>query len=138
MTDTHQVLIEETPGGDQPLPKAEGHVFGFQTQVAEAEAYVGLAGDRTARLRVEYETRLADALANEQRAAEALAALHGELEAAQAALPAAREAQAAYDALPQDEKDRLAAQASLARLRTEAEAAQAALAAAEGAANGVE
>ena len=134
MTDispTHQVLIAETEGGDQPLPKAEGHVLGWQTQLDEAAAYAETAHARVMRVQAENEARMADAHDNAVRADSDVERINGELAVAQDNIDDARAAQSAYDALPQSEKDRLAAEKALAGLRAAAEGAQAALAAAE-------
>lgn len=93
-----EVAIVETPGGDQPLAKAQGDVVGFTTQLAEATAYASTAQERVDRVRAECEQRIADAEANVARAGTEVVRLQAELDAANAAIPAAQEAQAAYDA----------------------------------------
>lgn len=129
-----QVGIVETPGGDQPLAKAEGDVLGWETQLAEAQAYAVVSADRVERVKAEAAERIAAAKTNADRAKEEVARCETELAAAHDAIPAARAAQAAYDALPQAEKDRLEADKQLVRLRAAADAAQADLANAEAAA----
>lgn len=78
------VNIEETPGGDQPLAKAQGDVTGFETQLAEAVAYVPHAEARLARAEAAHE----DALVFVDRANAEVDRLTGELEAARERLAA--------------------------------------------------
>lgn len=93
-----QVGIIETPGGDEPLAKAEGDVVGFTTQLSEATAYVNTAQERLARVTAEADAQIADAQANLDRANADVDRLEYEVAAAKGAIPAAEEAQAAYDA----------------------------------------
>jgi len=82
------VEIHETPGGDEPLAKAQGNVVGFQTQLDEATAYERAARERVDRVQAENEARLANAHDNVVRASAEIARLQGELAAAEAELAA--------------------------------------------------
>lgn len=126
-----QVAIQETPGGDQPLAKAQGDVVGLTTQLAEMTAYAAVADERVARVQAECDERMADVNTNVEQVQAEVSDLQSALDEAKAAVPAAEKAQEQYDALPQEEKDRLQREKDLARLRYEAEATAAALAAAE-------
>lgn len=105
-------MTEETPGGDQPLAKAEGNITGYQTQLAEARAYLETAQERVALA----DARAADERALVDRTTADIATLEEKVAEAEAALPAAREAQIAYDAAnaaPLDEAANAAPNADL-------------------------
>ena len=80
------VNIEETPGGTEPLAKAQGNVLGFQTQLDDALAHEKAAQARVNRVQQENEERLANAHDASVRATAEVARLQGELATAEAEL----------------------------------------------------